>query len=834
MLRKTVLSLSLVVLAAAARAAAPVIFYSDLTSGPNTGGQNNKGAFVTIFGVHFGDTQGAGAVSVGGGAADNYAVWSDSKVVFQLGSSAASGNITITTADGTSNGVPFTVRSCDIYFVSTGGSDTTGTGSYASPWRHLSKARSVMSGGDICYIRGGTYTTSGENSSSKLFYVSGSYPWGGAGSDGAPNCMVGYPGETAVLQATSDGESVINYVGSNSDIPMSSNIVFANLVLDANSRLSNFGWRGCGNGASTVNRVKNLRIVNVEVKNFKGPSSGGTAGLEFGGDGPIDNLRILGCSVHDIDTSSKLDHGIYFSAGGGGFEVGWSKIYNIKKVAASGGDGYSGFAIQTYHGSSSNYAPTTGVVIHDNMIYECPSRGGINLADYTIDSLVYNNIIYGCGYDGLYEGTGLRVITTDGGSTGTHKIYNNTFYNCGKVSASDNSSLIGLYNATYVYLRNNVIKALANQRYSYNSLGGGTYTTSNNIWHGNGAKPAWTAAGELNTDPMLMSPPDSMHLVTGSPCISAGYDTTTDVFMDYDGNGRIAGSVDMGALQYSTSTPVFTYYVSGYALTQSSAGVSGVDIALSSGGVVSHYTTGSSGYYIFSGRTAGSNATITPTLSGFTFSPAAISINNMTGSQTNRNFFRSNPASYSISGYVRDESGAAAAGVSIRAVSTWSNVYTATTDSSGYYSMAACTSGCGYTVTPSMNGFTFEPANISISSLGSDTVNPAFKRVYPPITEQSTVLPLQTGEAKVIGSKDGRGVINPDKGGTAKIYYKGSEAGEFTCKIFTLTGDLVWERSQDDAEGMFEWVPKNIASGTYVVFVNGPGVKVNKKVIIIR
>ena len=35
-------------------AAAPVIFYSDLESGPKTGGENNKGAYVTVFGKNFG------------------------------------------------------------------------------------------------------------------------------------------------------------------------------------------------------------------------------------------------------------------------------------------------------------------------------------------------------------------------------------------------------------------------------------------------------------------------------------------------------------------------------------------------------------------------------------------------------------------------------------------------------------------------------------------------------------------------------------------------------------------------------------------------------------
>ncbi len=47
----------------------PQIFFSDLESGPNVGGQGGNGAFVTIWGKGFGATQGTSSVTVGGGAA---------------------------------------------------------------------------------------------------------------------------------------------------------------------------------------------------------------------------------------------------------------------------------------------------------------------------------------------------------------------------------------------------------------------------------------------------------------------------------------------------------------------------------------------------------------------------------------------------------------------------------------------------------------------------------------------------------------------------------------------------------------------------------------------
>ena len=52
---------------AGAAAGQPRIFFSDLESGPNTGGQHNDGAFVTIYGTRFGTTRGASSVMVGAG-----------------------------------------------------------------------------------------------------------------------------------------------------------------------------------------------------------------------------------------------------------------------------------------------------------------------------------------------------------------------------------------------------------------------------------------------------------------------------------------------------------------------------------------------------------------------------------------------------------------------------------------------------------------------------------------------------------------------------------------------------------------------------------------------
>jgi len=136
--------------------APPRIFFSDLESGPNTGGQNNRGVWVTIWGKGFGAERGASTVTIGGGPAAEYPIWSDTKITFQLGPAAKSGPIVVKVkgkiGNSSSNGIPFTVRPGKIYFVAVNGSDRR-NGSLALPWKSIVHAKDRMSAGDVTYIK---------------------------------------------------------------------------------------------------------------------------------------------------------------------------------------------------------------------------------------------------------------------------------------------------------------------------------------------------------------------------------------------------------------------------------------------------------------------------------------------------------------------------------------------------------------------------------------------------------------------------------------------------------------------------------------------------------
>ncbi|MBN1288234.1 MAG: IPT/TIG domain-containing protein, partial [Actinobacteria bacterium] len=73
---------------------------------PATGG---AGTAVTIDGTGFGDSRGTSCVSFGGTHATQYNQWSDTRIRCLVPPGALSGELTVTTASGTSNGVDFVV-----------------------------------------------------------------------------------------------------------------------------------------------------------------------------------------------------------------------------------------------------------------------------------------------------------------------------------------------------------------------------------------------------------------------------------------------------------------------------------------------------------------------------------------------------------------------------------------------------------------------------------------------------------------------------------------------------------------------------------------------------
>lgn len=532
-----------------AQTAPPRIFFSDLESGPNSGGENGKGAWVTIWGKGFGATQGTSTVTVGGGLVNNYPAWSDGKIIFQLGSNAATGNIVVNVAGtGASNGLPFTVRAGNIYFVASTGNDNN-AGTAAAPWQTVVKAKNTIAAGDIAYLENGVTQTTEDNFTAYL-----SMDNQGAGNSGtptAPKALVAYPNATVTIGVAGGLHYGIRTpnIGVNEDYWVISqlHILGGTQAMD----IGGAGWRIIGNEMQCPGADDQVGCFEM---------SGGN------------QVHFYGNEVHNAGinpTSSKYYHAVYFSTDSNHIDVGWNHIH----------DNFTCRALQ-FH-SSPLCSPTCGsgdttgfdqydLHVHDNLIHG-DNCNGINFA--TVDPSkgtveAYNNVVYHVGLmDPLQLGASFSCIyvagITNNGTPGTGavQVFNNTLSDCAANNSSNASGSRGAFgvgggpaNLT-MNLRNNVAYQNSGEIYIDGSLA--QITGDHNLWFGVGAGPSQTT-NNLNSDPLFVNRGTDFHLTGSSPAKDAGLTVVpsnplvlnSSAATDKDGVRRPQGSAfDMGAYE---------------------------------------------------------------------------------------------------------------------------------------------------------------------------------------------------------------------------------------------------------------------------------------------
>ena len=97
---------------------APYLEYSDLVNGPPSGGPDSLGAIVTIFGAAFGKARRTSSVTLAEAPVHHILHWSDRKIVFQIDSTAKSGELHVLANGKRSNALSFAVTPGSIHFVS--------------------------------------------------------------------------------------------------------------------------------------------------------------------------------------------------------------------------------------------------------------------------------------------------------------------------------------------------------------------------------------------------------------------------------------------------------------------------------------------------------------------------------------------------------------------------------------------------------------------------------------------------------------------------------------------------------------------------------------------
>jgi len=569
--------------------AAPAVFFSDLTSGPNIGGQNNRGLFVTVIGKGFGASRDASTVTIGSGTADNYPLWSDTKIVFQLGFNAQTGDIVVHTVNGDSNSTPFTVRDGRIFFVNANSPNNPGSGTYLDPWR---SPRSFMDcgqqPGDTCYIRNGSYLGPyGYGAKSCVSY----YKYTDQGAANNEIAWVGYPGEVAYFY--SNGGSV---EGGCFDL-RTPYVTIAGLRL-----------HGYGNGIDIVRMLANYtRLVNCDIVGSETLCYGyaTTAGA---------HIKVLGNTFRDGTSREKQDHVVYFQSGTTDVEVAYNRIVN--NDIAEG---------PIFSCNDNNAGETFDWTIHHNYI-DCwfnntaAGRQGASrlLCHYQCGSqtvsYLHNNIILN-GDAPNWNDDRSHVIYLLAGSIVAE---NNTFYGC--TGNNNASALFAANSGQNLTIKNNTIYNNSNLAY----VGGSANVTFQNNCYYNGYGTAPSGTGNVAANPKFTdTATGDFHLDEQSPCIGRGSNTVLPrCSTDFDGVVRSVDAVDIGAFQFSTSTtssPPVRYTLSGYVRDNASNPVIGTVVQLT-GEAVQDVTVSATGLYAFTDLSSGTY-TVTPSSTNWTFSP---------------------------------------------------------------------------------------------------------------------------------------------------------------------------------------------------------------------
>ncbi len=228
---------------------------------------------------------------------------------------------------------------------------------------------------------------------------------------------------------------------------------------------------------------------------------------------------------------------------------------------------------------------------------------------------------------------------------------------------------------------------------------------------GNGATVALSGAASATTTANASGAYTFTGLANGTYTVTpshAGY-TFGPVSQIATVNGANVAGINFTA----TVQTAPTFSISG--TISPTAGGSGATVVLS-GVVTASTTTDSSGNYSFSGLANG-NYTVTPSHTGYTFSPinqsAPVNGANVTG--INFTATAQTAPTYSISGTISPAAGGDLATVTLSGAANT----TAIANASGSYTFTGLANGA-YTVTPSNTGYTFSPVNQAVTISGAN------------------------------------------------------------------------------------------------------------------
>ncbi len=512
---------------------APRVLYSDLVAGPTSGGENDLGAYVSIFGKNFGSNLSQVHVYFGNVEAAAYRYLGVSKgrsdiqqITVQPGN-VGTGSLPIKVvvngvASNTDN--KFLVNPGDVLFVdNVNGEDSSAVKNDINhPWRYVqtsSQGGALRSAqpGDVIVLRGkAVWKDVGfENRWFRFRSSTGTAPTGSKGSGYIT--IEAYPNEDVHYVAPANTNGGIHGIGDN--YPQFSDwVVISGLHIESVAS-------SASDGAPVNLQVKSdhWRVVNNELGPWPASSGAKAGGLVGNGT----DVKALGNHIHDIGGGTE-NHCVYLDTGATNVEVAYSHIHHC-----SGGN-----IIQTYDNLGGG--PLSGISIHHNRMHD-GGRYGLNMSDGTMGVRAWNNLIYSTVY------AGIRINQNGSGLSQVYE--NNTLFNVCTNHPAEPGAIQNTWNANNgsIVFRNNIVaksQSACAQGYS-DSSSDNAITLSRNLWSGYAApsKDSQALSGDAG---FVNAAGGDFHLQDGSTAVDAS--VGSGVADDFDVDSR--SQADLGALEH--------------------------------------------------------------------------------------------------------------------------------------------------------------------------------------------------------------------------------------------------------------------------------------------
>ena len=418
-----------------------------------------------------------------------------------------------------SNAVPFHVNNSKIYFADAT-SSTIGDGTIISPWKDMMSFLRIAQPGDVIYLRAGIFSEKIDGGQETFYIRNGVH-----GTSRSPIGMVGYPNETAVVDALTTKTDL-----KRTAIHIKNNwYTFSKLQVNADQM------------AIYANGV-GIRVIGNDTIGVKTAQFGAAAIVTS-----KDYAKVLGNSVHGGRSANRLDHGIYITGCSPieGTEVAYNYMYD-NNVA-------EGPIIVVNHqkGRCSPSVYLKSHYIHSNFI-DCTNyrSKAIGIYDQSWDggdetepepTYVYNNISISCGIDrnwpAMYQ-------------TSAHvEWYNNVVYDSRGVGLE----LAGSRGISSK-VKNNIFHLTRNWEY-VRHINGGTAEIENNVYWGstgNLTAPGSIDANAIFSDPGILANTLNASITVNETMFGIGVldpGVIAVVTQDYNGNDRPGISISVGALE---------------------------------------------------------------------------------------------------------------------------------------------------------------------------------------------------------------------------------------------------------------------------------------------